>query len=351
MMPRVRFARAADGANIAYSTLGDGPPLVLMPAILFSHLEKLWEIPELRRGLEQLAENWTVVRYDNRGCGLPNATSSDFSLDAHISDLEAVAAALRLDPFALNAPMLAGPVGIAFAARNPERLTHLILQSTVARASDAGPAQSQALLALLEMNWELFTETAARVMFQWSDEQSARIAPPILRECVEQEAGARPPSRRGRIRRLRPAPADPGAHARHPQPPVPAHHRDLPDLASRIPDARLAAVDSLDSVVPAAIEFLTQHTEAVAPRAGRRRHPSDQARPAATPSFDPARLSKREIEILRLVAAGKSNRQIADELSSARTPSTATSATSSAKIGAANRAEAAAYAARQRLLS
>ena len=54
MMPRVRFARSADGTKIAYSTLGDGPPLVLMPAILFSHLEKIWEMPNCAAGSNSL---------------------------------------------------------------------------------------------------------------------------------------------------------------------------------------------------------------------------------------------------------------------------------------------------------
>ena len=314
MMPRVRFARAADGTKIAYSTLGDGPPLVLMPAILFSHLEKLWEIPELRRGLEQLAENWTVVRYDNRGCGLSQRNVTDFSLEAHIGDLEAVAAALRLDQFALNAPMLAGPVGIAFAARNPERLTHLILQSTVARASDAGPAQSQALLALLEVNWELFTETAARVMFQWSNEQSARIAPPILRESVDQEAAL------GLLRAAvefdvsDAAPANPGAHARHPQPPVPAPHRHR--ARPRFPHSRRETRRRGQPRFRRPGRNRVPHAEhrGVPPRSEHPRQPGDRAKPPKTPSFDPARLSKRELEILRLVAAGKSNRRIAEEL-------------------------------------
>ena len=352
MMPRVRFARSADGTKIAYSTLGDGPPLVLMPAILFSHLEKLWEIPELRRGLEQLAENWTVVRYDNRGCGLSQRDVSDFSLDAHISDLDAVAGALRLDPFALNAPMLAGPVGIAFAAGNPDQLTHLILQSTVARASDAGATQSQALLALLEVNWELFTETAARVMFQWSNEQSARIAPPILRESVEQQAAL------GLLR----AAAEFDVVDQLPliqTPTLVIHNRQFPlpiatarDLASRIPDARLAAVDRLDDAVPAAIEFLTQTTEAASSGAGRAPYSGDRAKPHnVPPSFDPARLSKRELKILRLVAAGKSNRRIAEELTISTNTVDRHVSHILSKIGAANRAEAAAYAAKQRLLS
>src|SRR3989304_590805 len=97
MMPRVRSARSGDGTNIAYSTLGEGPPLVLMPAILFSHLEKMWELPPLRRGLEPLPEPWTLVRYDNRGCGLSGREVNDFSLEAHLLDLEAVADTLGLE--------------------------------------------------------------------------------------------------------------------------------------------------------------------------------------------------------------------------------------------------------------
>jgi pimeloyl-ACP methyl ester carboxylesterase/DNA-binding CsgD family transcriptional regulator len=346
-MPPVRFARAADGTKIAYASLGDGPPLVLMPAIPFSHLEKLWEIPELRRGLEHLAEQWTVVRYDPRGCGLSERNVEDFSLEAHLSDLEAVTAALRLDQFALNAPMLAGPVGIAFAARHPERLTHLILQSTVARASDAGVAQSQTLLTLLEMNWELFTETSARVMFQWSNEQSARLAVPILRECVEQDAAL------GLLR----AAVEFDVSDELPliqAPTLVIHNRQFPlpiatarDLAARIPDGRLAAVDSLESVVPAAVEFLAQPTEPERPT--RERRPSKRA--ASAPSFDPARLSKREIEVLRLVAGGKSNREIAAALVISTNTVDRHVSHILSKIGAANRAEAAAYAARQRLLS
>jgi len=113
-MPHVRSARSGDGTNIAYSTLGEGPPLVLMPAILFSHLEKMWELPPLRRGLEQLAEHWTVVRYDNRGCGLSGREVNDFSLEAHLLDLEAVADTLGLERLALNGPMHSGPVAVAF---------------------------------------------------------------------------------------------------------------------------------------------------------------------------------------------------------------------------------------------
>jgi DNA-binding NarL/FixJ family response regulator len=351
MMPRVRFTRAGDGTNIAFATLGEGPPLVLMPAILFSHLEKMWELPQLRRGLEQLAQNWTVVRYDNRGCGLSERNVSDFSLEAHLSDLEAVVDSLGLDRFALNAPMVAGPVGIAFAARRPDLVTHLILQSTIARASDVWATPAQALLGLMERDWDLFTETAARFVFQWAEEGLARQAAPILRECVTPQAA----------QALLKAALEFDVTASLPQVKAPTlviHNRQFPldlalarDLATRIPDARLAAVDNLESVVPAAVEFLTQRTEHVSSRPGPQRQSGYQATPPQTPSFDPARLSKREIEILRLVAAGQSNREIAEALLISTNTVDRHVSHILSKIGAANRAEAAAYAAKQRLLS
>jgi DNA-binding NarL/FixJ family response regulator len=342
MMPRVQFTHAADGVSIAYSTLGQGPPLVLMPALLFSHLEKMWELAELRQGLEVLAERWTVVRYDNRGCGLSQRDVSDYSLEAHLLDLEAVLNAASIETFALNGPMHSGLVAIAFAAGNPERVTRLVLQSTFARGSDVSAAQASAMLGLIEADWNLFTETAARVVLQWGDEAASRQAAPILRECVTREAAREllKAALQFNVAELLP---------RVKAPTLVIHNKQFPvdvaisrDLASRIPDARLAAVESLESVIGAIKEFLED--DAGAP-------PSlmSQATPAAH-AADPLGLSAREIEVLRLVAAGKSNRQIAEELVIATNTVDRHVSHILAKIGAANRAEAAAYAAKQRLL-
>jgi DNA-binding CsgD family transcriptional regulator len=70
--------------------------------------------------------------------------------------------------------------------------------------------------------------------------------------------------------------------------------------------------------------------------------------PPATPSW-PAGLTGREVEVLRLIAAGHSNRAIAEALFIS--PNTVLHHVSNifAKTGVANRAEAAAYATRQGL--
>ena len=74
---------------------------------------------------------------------------------------------------------------------------------------------------------------------------------------------------------------------------------------------------------------------------------TEDASPHAPALIEP--LSPRELEVLRLIAAGKSNQQIADEL--VISPNTVGRHVSNIfnKLGFANRAEAATYALRQGL--
>ncbi len=162
MEPRIQYAKTKDGVSIAFYTLGAGMPVVLMPYFPFCHLEKLWQVPEYRRLYEWTAERWKFVTYDSRGCGLSERNVTDFSLEAHLLDLQAVVDHLGLDRFALHTLMVAGPVGITYAARHPERVSHLVLTNTFARSSEySDSTRFQAVLGLAEKDWELFTETAA----------------------------------------------------------------------------------------------------------------------------------------------------------------------------------------------
>src|SRR3990170_247545 len=116
MEPRVQYARTEAGVSIAYWAMGEGPPLVVMPNIPMSHVELEWRIPEYRAWYESMLGFSRVVRYDNRGSGLSDRDASDFSLEGHLRDLGAVADQLGDQPMALNAPLLVGPVAIAYAA-------------------------------------------------------------------------------------------------------------------------------------------------------------------------------------------------------------------------------------------
>ena len=187
MEPRIQYAKTEDGVSIAFSTLGEGMPFVHMPAV-FSHLQLDWEIPELRSWDERLAKKWQIVRYDARGSGLSDRDVTDFSLDAGVLDLEAVMDRLGLERFVLWAPLFSGPASIAYAVRHPERVSHLILWNAGARTTDfTGGPQAQALVKLADADWEMFTETLARVAFGWSAGEEARRFAAVIRESVTQE--------------------------------------------------------------------------------------------------------------------------------------------------------------------
>jgi len=166
--PRIQYAKTEDGVSIAYAEAGVGPPVILMPSPPFSHIQVEWEWPLARRTYEKLAERRRLIRYDCRGAGLSDRECLDFSLEAALLDLSAVVERLALDRLALVAYVDAGPTAIAYAVRNAERVTHLVLWGTYARGGFEDATQVQGLYALLERDWPLFTETMAHAMFGWS---------------------------------------------------------------------------------------------------------------------------------------------------------------------------------------
>jgi pimeloyl-ACP methyl ester carboxylesterase len=98
MEPRIRYAKTSDGVNIAYWTLGDaGPPLVSTTPLGWSNITVEWQIPELREWYERLATGRMLVRYDARGQGLSQRGVEDHSLDALVSDIEAVVNKLEIE--------------------------------------------------------------------------------------------------------------------------------------------------------------------------------------------------------------------------------------------------------------
>ena len=101
MEPRIQYAKTSDGVSIAYSTLGEGEPLMSMPTFPWNHIQLEWQIPTLRRVHERLAQGRRLVRYDARGTGSSERRVTDFSLEAHILDLEAVVNRMQLDRCAL----------------------------------------------------------------------------------------------------------------------------------------------------------------------------------------------------------------------------------------------------------
>ena len=188
MEPRIQYTKSGDGTNIAYWSMGSGKPLVHMPIAVLNYADEEHQPPEYLNWRDRLVERHTVVQYNMRGTGLSERDVDDLSLRAHVSDLSAVVDRLELDRFILLAGFHSGPAGIAYAAANPDRVSHLILICAYARGADAPAApRAEALLPLLEVDWETYSETWANLAMGWSAGDPARRAAALLRESVTPE--------------------------------------------------------------------------------------------------------------------------------------------------------------------
>jgi DNA-binding CsgD family transcriptional regulator len=121
---RVYLTTTSDSVDIAYALSGQGPPLV-KAANWLSHLEYDWQSPVWRHWLRELSRDHTLVRYDERGCGLSDWNVDTFSLDAWLEDLETVVNSAGLQRFPLLGVSQGGPVAIKYAVRHPEQVSYL----------------------------------------------------------------------------------------------------------------------------------------------------------------------------------------------------------------------------------
>ena len=154
----IRFLRTPDGTALAYADGGRGHPLV-KAANWLSHLEYDHQSPIWRHWWRALSERYRLIRYDERGCGLSSWDVADFCLDAWVADLEAVVDALQLEHFALLGLSQGASVAIEYAARHPERVSHLVLyggfvQGRMKRTSTLKQRQEALmLLRLIRLGW------------------------------------------------------------------------------------------------------------------------------------------------------------------------------------------------------
>ena len=139
--------------RIAYAVSGNGPPL-FMSASWLTHLEHQWRSLAWRPWLEHFSSRYTLIRYDSRGCGLSDREIRDVSFDLWMRDFEAVADAAGFERFALLGTCQGGPIAVEYAARHPDRVSHLVLYGSYSRGllkRDGSGNQEQRAKVLLDM--------------------------------------------------------------------------------------------------------------------------------------------------------------------------------------------------------
>ncbi len=166
---RIKFCRTPDGVNLAYAITGAGAQLV-KAANWLTHVDYDWHSPVWRHWLVELSGRHQLIRYDERGCGLSDRDVPEHTFEAWISDLETVVDAVGLDRFPLLGISQGGPVAIAYAARHPERVSHLVIygsyaQGRLARATSESDASLHRLQVDLARNGWGIDDPAFRQVF------------------------------------------------------------------------------------------------------------------------------------------------------------------------------------------
>lgn len=306
--PEDQVVRYADigGRSVAWSAVGDGPPLVV-GGWWSSHLAQDWADPGFRRFVAQLADRFTVVRYDRYGTGASDRSSAPpASLDDEADLLAGVVGLLRA-PVCLFGASSGGPVAMRFAARYPSAVDRLVLYGTYADGSEiAAPEARRAMLELVAGHWGMGTRMLAEVFLPGgSAADRARFA-------RLQRRAATPDAAVASLRAV--YEFDVRADAPHvTAPTLVMHRRDdraIPfalgaDLASQMEGARFVALDG--------DEHFPWRGDAASVVAEIRRF---LGAPAATPSPKPVpvALTAREAEVLAQVAAGRTDAEIAETL-------------------------------------
>ena len=329
-----------DGHRIAFAVVGEGRPIVL-PAWWVSNVVEDWKIPAYRRFMEGLAAGRQMIRYDRLGCGMSDRVRprETMTLDYELAMLEAVVEQFELERFSLIGGSFAGCNAVAYAARHGDRVDRLVLYGAFASGAElAKPAAREATIELVRRHWGIGSrmladtfapsgtaeERASFASFQ-RNSASAEMAADLLELTFGTD-----------VRELL---ADVGV------PTLVVHRRGDrairlaagEQLAALIPGAELVVLDG-DAHLPWHGE-LDDVLRAIAPFLG------VPAPPSATP-HEVAELSPRERDVLRLVAEGLSDADIAEKL--VLSPHTVHRhvANIRRKLGLHSRAAAAAHAAR-----
>ena len=301
--PAVQYVQTSDGMSIAYTDRGEGTAFVFMPAFL-SHMQNVWLSPSAGGLLRELSKRFRLITYDSRGQGLssrnlgPNVTLDDFLLD-----FETVRDHLGLSRFVLLGSCSTSFLAAHYAYRHPDHVSALILMNAalswdawrLAAIYDELPSQ----------NWDLFLWNM--VPQSYSAEYAVKMVDYFRDGMSQADYLASVPAWRG-------AGLEGLVNDLH-TPTLVLHSKDFRlravegpiELARRLPNARLTMMDGYTlfgesgQAIGAIDEFLADidareqggHNEGV---------------------VNAPRMTEREVEVLRLIAKGATNREIADDL-------------------------------------
>jgi DNA-binding CsgD family transcriptional regulator/pimeloyl-ACP methyl ester carboxylesterase len=340
-LPPIGHATTLDGIRVAFHTLGDGPPVVMLWPYYMNHLALSWNVPLHRGVVEYFARYFTVVSLDFRGAGLSDRRIARLSLEMFAEDFASVLRELNLHRAAVVAVGPAMLVACHIAATSPERVYSLI-------SIEGGDSEAnRRVLSLRHLNPQIEAHVRGALVGGIEDRHGVAALAALAREAVEQDALQLWEELSDRCDLLSIA-----AHVTTPTLYVDVADDEVIPLAAaqalvdRMPNATLMTVPGRSPMdvwrdragVQRMTSFLAEHFSVAADVERAQR----QARKSRV--VHPTGLSEREADVLRLLASGKSNQQIADDLFISLNTVSHHLRNIFAKTGTANRTEAASFA-------
>jgi proline iminopeptidase len=119
--------KAINGVDLYYKAIGSGEPLVVVHG--GPGLEHTYLLP----WMEDLADRYKVILYDQRGLGRSTGSmdSSSINMDNFIADLDGLRSSFGIERVNLLAHSWGGLLAMTYAWRYPDRVRSLVLMSTV----------------------------------------------------------------------------------------------------------------------------------------------------------------------------------------------------------------------------
>jgi DNA-binding CsgD family transcriptional regulator/pimeloyl-ACP methyl ester carboxylesterase len=302
--------------------------------------ELICNSPTMSTFLEPLAAQFRLVQLDSRGSG--NSTrnlGSSHTAEHYVLDLEAVVDRLDLADLVLLAPVFSSQIAVRYIVQHPTTVAGLIFLNPM---PPENPWMGMKLWEDLYLNsWDMFVNTYAKAFYQEGGEDWADY----LRRAVTQAdfGHAARALTNSRVDGLLSSIDIPVIVLACRDPIWPPLLTAAKTFATQIRGAQLVLFDGhgnneivfpVDARPAPAIPVIDDFIRGLPP-------PGERVRPLS-PLIN--HLSNREIEVLRLIALGRSNPQIASELFISRNTVQNHVSSILIKTNLTNRAQAAVYA-------